>query len=218
MIASRMSSLVGSTAPTCIPLKIALWFDDTVLSFQFNSRRQSTSVDYELQVQKADCYCTYVTMVKKITFSEIICFIHEALYPFGGRVVKGVGHLDHVWSYGVREVVSSITDRGNIVGWVFHPTRWLVRFSLIWICLSFQILNLFRTLSSWGSGNYRPSAPFLYEVASHVKKTAIPANIIIRHRHVLPLQTCQRPMWLPRTVCTSEDDFPQFIFDLITVE
>ena len=40
---------------------------------------------------------------------------------------------------------------------------------LIWTCLSFQILNLFRTLSSWGSGNYRPSAPFIYEVASHVK-------------------------------------------------
>ena len=40
-------------------------------------------------------------------------------------MVKGVGHLDHVWSYGVREVVSSIPDRGNIVGWVFHPDRWL---------------------------------------------------------------------------------------------
>ena len=39
---------------------------------------------------------------------------------------------------------------------------------------SFQILNLLRTLSSWGSINYRPSAPLL-----HVKKTAIPANIII---------------------------------------
>ena len=26
---------------------------------------------------------------------------------------------------------------------------------------------LFRTLSSWGSGNYRPSAPLRYEVASH---------------------------------------------------
>ena len=61
-------------------------------------------------------------------------------------------------------------DRGNIVGWVFHPTRWLARFSLIWICLSFQILNLFRTLSSWGSINYRPSAPLLHEVASHVKQ------------------------------------------------
>ena len=33
-----------------------------------------------------------------------------------GRVVKAVGHLDHVRSYGVREVVSSIPDRGNIVG------------------------------------------------------------------------------------------------------
>ena len=31
-------------------------------------------------------------------------------------------------------------------------------------------LILFRTLSSWGSGNYRPSAPLLYEVASHVKQ------------------------------------------------
>ena len=51
-----------------------------------------------------------------------------AWYRRRGRVVKGVGHLDHVWSYGVRKVVSSIPDRGNIVGWVFHPTRWLVRF------------------------------------------------------------------------------------------
>ena len=40
-----------------------------------------------------------------------------------GRVVKGVEHLDHIRSYGVREVVSSIPDRGNIVGWVFHPTQ-----------------------------------------------------------------------------------------------
>ena len=36
--------------------------------------------------------------------------------------------------------------------------------------MPFQILNLFRTLSSWGRGNYRPSAPLLYEVASHVKQ------------------------------------------------
>ena len=92
-----------------------------------------------------------------------------SFYRRRGRVSKGVGHLAHVWSRGVRKVVSSNPDRGNIVGWVFHPTRWLARFSLIWICLSFQILNLFRTLSSWWSGNYRPSAPFLYEVASHVK-------------------------------------------------
>ena len=38
-------------------------------------------------------------------------------------MVKGMGHLDHVWSYGVREVVSSIPDRGNIVVWVFHLTQ-----------------------------------------------------------------------------------------------
>ena len=31
-------------------------------------------------------------------------------------------------------------------------------------------LYLFRTLSSWGSGKYRSSAPFLYQVASHVKQ------------------------------------------------
>ena len=30
-------------------------------------------------------------------------------------------------------------------------------------------LNSFGILSPWGSSNYRPSAPFLYEVASHVK-------------------------------------------------
>ena len=35
--------------------------------------------------------------------------------------------------------------------------------------LSFKILNIFRTFSSWGSSNYRPSAPLLYEVASYVK-------------------------------------------------
>ncbi len=40
-----------------------------------------------------------------------------------GRVVKGVWHLDHVWSYDVREVVNSIPDWGNIVGWVFHPDK-----------------------------------------------------------------------------------------------
>ena len=30
-------------------------------------------------------------------------------------------------------------------------------------------MNLFGILSPWGSSNYRPSVPFLYEVASHVK-------------------------------------------------
>ena len=37
------------------------------------------------------------------------------------------------------------------------------------MCLSFKILNLFGMLSPRGSSNCRPSAPFLYEVASHVK-------------------------------------------------
>ena len=43
-----------------------------------------------------------------------ICFIDYAKAFDCGRVVKAVGHLDHVRSYGVREVVSSIPDRGNI--------------------------------------------------------------------------------------------------------
>ena len=34
-------------------------------------------------------------------------------------------------------------------------------------------------LSSWGSSNYRPSAPFLYEVASHVKNCHFGDIIII---------------------------------------
>ena len=66
-----------------------------------------------------------------------------------------------------REVVSFIPDRGTIVGRVFSPTRQLVPFSHL--NRSFKILNLFGILSPWGSSNYRPFAPFLYEVASHVK-------------------------------------------------
>ena len=54
----------------------------------------------------------------------------------------------------------------NIVGCVF---RQLIRSSHP--NMPFQILNLFGMLSSRGSVkiNYRPSAPFLYEVASRVK-------------------------------------------------
>ena len=47
------------------------------------------------------------------------------------------------------------------------------------MCLSFKILNLFGILSPWGSSNYRPSAPFLYEVASHVKKCHFGDIVII---------------------------------------
>ena len=36
-----------------------------------------------------------------------------------------------------------------------------------------RYVNLFGTLYSWGSGNYRPHATFLYKVASHVKKLSI---------------------------------------------
>ena len=56
-------------------------------------------------------------------FPEKSCWCRHEQVCLRGRVVKGMGHLDHVWSYGVLEVVSSIHDRGNIVGWVFHPDQ-----------------------------------------------------------------------------------------------
>ena len=66
--------------------------------------------------------------------------------------------------------------QGTIVGRVLvHPGNsygFLIR-----MCLSFEILNLFGTLSS----NYRPSAPppFLYEVVGHVENAAVSAIVII---------------------------------------
>ena len=54
-----------------------------------------------------------VVIISYIQYPFISCGYHIRLR---GRVVKGVGHLDHVRSYGVQEVVSSIPDRGNIVG------------------------------------------------------------------------------------------------------
>ena len=92
-------------------------------------------------------------------------------YRRRGRVVRAWDTLT-VFEATVcgRSWIRSPTGAIYIVGWVFHPTRWLARFSLIWKCLSFQILNLFRTLSSWGSDKYRSSAPLLYEVANHVKQ------------------------------------------------
>ena len=118
-----------------------------------------------------------------------------------------MGHLDHVWSYGVREVVSSIPDRGNIVGWVFHPTRWLAR--LPHLNMPF-LLNLFRTLSSWGSGNYRLSARLLYEVASHVKQLPFRPLLYSRTQHI-------RPLWIQRkssgVVCRERYSLKRWVFD-----
>ena len=80
--------------------------------------------------------------------------LYNALNHRRGPVFKGVGHLDNVWSYGVRDRrefdprpvqysrMSLSSDPGDWYGF------------LIWTWLSFQIMNLFRTLSSWGSGNY----------------------------------------------------------------
>ena len=63
-------------------------------------------------------------------------------------------------------------------------------------CTSFDewqhMTYLFRTLSSWGSSNCRPSAPFLYEVASHVKRK-------LPFRPLLPHPFCQ---WPPDECCS----------------
>ena len=75
------------------------------------------------------------------------------------------------WRYGEREVVSSNPDRGTIVGWVFHPTRWLERFSLIWICLSFQIVKIYLEHCPRGEALIISHLRFSSnEVASHVKQ------------------------------------------------
>ena len=54
--------------------------------------------------------------ISKLIMLELKTWLNDYTCVFqadcrGGR--GGVGHLDHVWSYDVREVVSSIPDRGN---------------------------------------------------------------------------------------------------------
>ena len=83
-------------------------------------------------------------------------------------MVKGVGHLGH-------------DEAMEVGGREFDPRPWhYSRMSFLSnqatgtvfsseLCLSFIILNIFGILFSWGSSNHRPPAPFLCEVASHVK-------------------------------------------------
>ena len=84
----------------------------------------------------------------------------------------GVRHLGHdeAMEAGGLEVVRSIPDRDTIVGWVFCPTRQL---ELVWFfhlnVPFFQNSEFIWNVVLVGSSNCRPSAPFLYEVASHVK-------------------------------------------------
>ena len=104
-----------------------------------------------------------------------------------GRVVKGVGHLDPCLKLRCAGGREFNQRPGQYSRMSFSFDQVTVKVFLIWTCLSFKILNLFRTLSSWGSSNYRPSAPFLYEVASHVKK--------------LPF----RPLLLIHVMCLSQD-------------
>ena len=91
--------------------------------------------------------------------------------PHSGTLeVRRAPMAEWLWVWGTlavlklwrREVVSW-NGRGTIV----QPGNWCC--FLIRTCIVFQIPNLFRMLSSWGGINCRPSAPSLYEVASHVK-------------------------------------------------
>ena len=64
--------------------------------------------------------------------------------------------------------MSSIPDRGTIVGRVFSPTRQLVRFPHHHVPF-FQNSEFIWNIVPWGSSKYGPSGPFLYEVTSYVK-------------------------------------------------
>ena len=104
-------------------------------------------------------YLFYTSLSTWVVVFLFVSF-HNAILQTG-RVVKGVGHLDHVWSYGVWEVVSSIPDWGNTVGWVFHSTQvtgTVFSFEQPFLKNSEFISNIVLV----GSSNYRPSAPFLH--------------------------------------------------------
>ena len=80
-------------------------------------------------------------------------------------MVKGVGHLGHdeAMEAGGREFDPrpGHYSRASFYSNQATDTVFSSEFA--------TILNLFGILSLCGSSNYRPSAPFLYEVASHVK-------------------------------------------------
>ena len=67
---------------------------------------------------------------------------------------------------------------GAIVRRVFHPTRKLVRFSLL-KCPSIPNSKFGTTYSPWRSVSYRPFASPSYEASSHVKKLCLFRQIII---------------------------------------
>ena len=64
-------------------------------------------------------------------------------------------------------------------------------------------MNLFGMLSSWGSSNYRPSAPFLYEVASHVKNCHFGDYYYGRVVQTTDYgrRCCMTQTWEPQCVC-----------------
>ena len=70
---------------------------------------------------------------------------------------------------GVREVVGSTPNRGNILG-VFHPARLPGKAFSVNISLNFKFSIYMELQSPWGSIKLQTICASLIEVASHVKK------------------------------------------------
>ena len=110
--------------------------------------------------------------IKNKKYIYIYIYIYTPpLWPHRERVrlfTYGYGHS-------VREVTGSHLGHGTIVGGVFHPTRQLARFSPS----NLLILNLFIISLHGEAINYRSFVSPSFEVASHVKISAIIINIYI---------------------------------------
>ena len=103
------------------------------------------------------------------------CFIY--IYSKTNRLpmAERVGCGTPCWLW---EVVGSRHGRSNIVRRVYHPTRKLVRFSLL-KCPSIPNSKFGTMSSSWGSVSYRPSASSSYEASSHVNNYAYSGKLLL---------------------------------------
>ena len=121
-------------------------------------------------------YCIWITFYLCIWDNIITCLQYRL--PMAERVGCGTPCLS--WSLGVREVVGSRPGRGNIARRVFHPTRKLVRFSLLKLCPSIPNSKKFwNTWSPWGSEvTDHLRIPLLRHPAT-LKTMPIPANYYI---------------------------------------
>ena len=104
---------------------------------------------------------------------KIYYFIYRL--PVAERVGCGTPCL--LWSLGVREVVGTHPAPGQYMKSI-HPTRKLVRFSLL-KCPSIINSKFGTTLSPWESVSYRPSASPSYDASSHVKNYAYSGKLLL---------------------------------------